>query len=281
MNNSNLKALTSDRTSSLFFVLGLSLVAVTFFACNRNNPTGPALPQESGIKGRVYNTDGHLLDSTRIYCYFSYALAPSYTPVRASSARKKATLALSRIADVNSFSFQLYQNFPNPIYNDTYFRFALPKKCRVTLSIARVGGGQEVYSYADSLLAGMYQLYVPNLVDSLQLGNCPYDYRIAAIPDSGNPYSAMKQLFVISDLGKPACATDTSGTYAFQYGDAFVGDSVAVNPGEPYAQYNVVLERTVVLHFERRGYQSTSIGIRLIPNVMLVTDVIMFTGSSQ
>jgi hypothetical protein len=252
--------------SHIFLVGFLILFSCVIWNC-KDDPTGPTVNSHAGIQGIVYDTSGHPLDSVRIFClyYFNY-----YSP-----ANTKGKSAIFRVNKPDTFGFNLYQNFPNPVQNTTFLRFSLPIACSTNISVTDRANGEVKYSYSDSLPEGLYQLYLNNLVDSLQLHNGPYTYSIIAKSTTGITYNASKELFVVSDVGSPNATTGTDGMYFFDYKNAFVGDSVAVYTNEIYPIYNVSLGKNITLLIERRGYYTQYYETYLNPNIQIHSDIIM------
>ena len=135
------------------------------------------------------------------------------------------------------------------------------------------------YSHSDSLLDGLYQLWLPNLVDSLQLRNGPYTYALQAKSITGVTYNAAKDMFVVSDVGNPNATTGTDGRYFFSYNDAFVGDSVTIYSNEIYPEYSVILGRNVTLLFERKGYYSRYYVTYLLQDISICSDMTMIRNN--
>ena len=249
----------------------LTLVTLTFIWSCKENPSGPEV--YAGVSGTVYSRDGLRLDSARIYCMYVFNWPDAYLQNNHPSSIHDNP-SIVRTANTG-FGFDLAQNVPNPVSDSTFLRFSLPDPSTVRISITDPWNGHERYTYINHLLEGMYQLYLPDLVRSLNLRNGPYAYSMIAVSDSGSAYSASKELFVLSDHGNPNDVTGADGVYFFDYQSAFVGDSVIVNRNDFSTPYPVLLGRNVVLLVERRGYSAQPISVYLIPNVLVHADVVM------
>ncbi len=247
------------------------LIAVTYLESCKENPVSQGSGGAAGVSGIVYDTSGHPLDSVRVYCLYSFSIDYNMMSPRSH---------IEKVNNVDTFGFNLYQNFPNPIQNSTYLRFSIPVPCSVRITLTDRVGSKVIYSFTESFLDGMYQLFLANLVDSLQLHNGPYLYEFNAIGSGGQQYSGSKEVFVVSDVGSPNGVTKADGMYFFDYDDANVGDSVVVYPNDLYQSYITTLGSNVTLLFERRGYNSAYSYAYVIPTVQLHSDIIL-TRTSQ
>lgn len=257
--------------AQFIFISFLFFLIFSLYTCSEG-PVGPVANIDAGVAGIVYDTSGHPLDSVRIYCLYSFF----YNPIP-----MKSQANILRISNSKKFEFNLFQNFPNPVQNSTFLRFSLPTSCSVNISITERATGKIRYTYSKSLLEGLYQLYLNNLVDSLQLPNGRYTYNIVAKSELDTEYNASKEMFVASDHGNPSDLTKTDGKYFFDYKNAFVGDSVAIFSSELIPIYNVVLGRNINLLLERRGYYSLFTSMNLSPKIQIHSDLIMTRNSQQ
>jgi hypothetical protein len=243
----------------------LLLSILLLWECNKN-PVSSNPVETPGVSGVVYDTSGHPLDSVRVYCMYVFGTI---------NPKVNVEKPICRISKVDTFGFALFQNLPNPFGNSTYLRFSLPTMCLVNISITDPVDGNVKYSFDDSLFAGLYQFYLYNLVDSLQLHNGPYEYSIHANNYDSARYNASKEMFVISDVGSPNVLTGANGAYYFTYNDAFVGDSVVVNTNDLQTPYTLKLGRSILLLFERKGFQSWYNSVMLNPNLQIHSDIIL------
>lgn len=216
----------------------LILLSTSLWSCKDE----PTTPQESrldvGLTGIVYDTSGQRLDSVLIYCLFqfNYYIMP----------RTGSYSHFFKVSKTDTFGFNLYQNFPNPIMDNTFIRFSLPDTCSTELTITDPFDDNVKYSRSEMLPDGLYQIYLSNLVDSLKLRNGTYRYTLKAKTKTGRTYNDTKKMFVVSDLGGSNCTTDANGIFFFDYKYAFVGDTVAIYRDEYSQKYSQYLGRVVM-----------------------------------
>jgi hypothetical protein len=256
------------RSSRILVVIYLMISSMGLWSC-KENITAPDPVRVTGLCGIVYDTDCRSLDSVKVYCQYQlnyYSISPS---IKEEKIVSDSNTPLTKIATTETFVFALEQNFPNPVQNSTYLRFY------VKIAIIDRFDGKEKYSYCASLLEGMYQLYINNLVGSLMLHNGPYSYNINVTGNNGAHYNTSKEMFIISDSSSPNIITRTDGQFVFDYQHAFVGDSVMINGGDLYSTYTMFLGNTITLLFERNGYVSQSLNVELNSNVLFHQDIIM------
>ena len=251
----------------------LILFSTSFWSC-KDEPTAPQKPDlDVGLTGIVYDTSGHRLDSVRVYCMFQF----DYYPVPSTG----GTSHLTRVSKPDTFGFNLYQNFPNPVRDSTFIRFSLPDSCSTEFTITDWFSESIKYSRFDNLPDGLYQIYIRNLVDSLQLHNGTYRYTLKAKSKTGTLYTDTKKMFILSDLGEPNSTTGVDGSFFFNYKYTFVDDTVAINRVETFSMYYQRLGRVVNLLFERRGYYPEVKGATLNPYIRFTSDVIMMRRNDQ
>ncbi len=100
--------------SQIVLLVFLLLSPLTLWTC-KEGPTAPNPNVYAGITGTVYDTSGTCLDSVRIFCLFNFSYYPT------ASTREKSLIF--KINKPDTFGFNLYQNFPNPVQNTTFLRF--------------------------------------------------------------------------------------------------------------------------------------------------------------
>ena len=250
---------------SLWSIPIVASICLIMTGCSDNTVVPPTAQQQFGLKGTVVDSSGKGLDSVSVYClYFSSSIPPE-----AASQMK-----LTRISGVDTFSFKLYQNFPNPFAHSTFTRFSLPRDAAIRLSVKDRLDGSIKYIYVDTLLQGLYQVYLYHLVDTLRLRNGSYTCVLEATAAGDVRYSASMEMFVISDSGAPSATTNARGSYLFDYSNAFVGDSVVWTSDGNYV-YTVHLMSNVCLLFRRDGYRSETLNATLFPNILLQRDVVL------
>ena len=196
MNCPSPSGLSHARLRCIIFLF--TLVGALCLETCKDNPVSQGSGGIAGVAGTVYDTSGHPLDSVRVYSLYSFNIGYNMMSHR---------MHVDRINNVDTFGFNLYQNLPNPIQNSAYLRFSIPVPSSVSISLTDRMNGVVVYSLAESFLDGMYQLYLDNLVDSLQMHNGPYLYKFRAIGNGGQKYSGSKEVFVVSDVGRPNSVT--------------------------------------------------------------------------
>jgi len=245
--------------------VGISFLLLALPACNEDATAPPPIAESKyGLTGIVVDSSGARLDSVAVYCLFHSSFIPP----------ENAGHSLTRVSDADTFDFELYQNFPNPFSHSTFIRFSLPSEIGVRLSIVDRFEGIAKDVYVDNLPLGLYQLYLSRIVDSLNLRNGPHTFLLEATT-SGGVYTLTSEAFVISDSGLPAAATNASGTYVFEYNQAFVGDSVLLtSTGDDIYQF--YLTNSVYLLFQRGGYRPETIESEIFQDLLLQRDVVLF-----
>ena len=258
--NSTIASLSLKAT---FF--GISLLLLTIPACKEDATAPPPIAESKyGLTGVVVDSSGARLDSVAVYCLFYSSFIPP----------ENAGHSLTRLGDADTFAFELHQNFPNPFSHSTFIRFSFPSQVGVRLSIVDRFDGIAKDVYVDNLPLGLYQLYLSRIVDSLNLRNGPHTFLLEATT-TGGVYTLSSEAFVISDSGLPAAATNTSGTYVFEYNQAFVGDSVMLTSNGDDI-YPIFLTNSVYLLFQRDGYRSETIESEIFSDLLLQRDVVLF-----
>ena len=245
----------------LFFPL---IVLYGIFSCSdSSSPSNVEIT--SGIKGVVIDTSGKPLENVSVFClYYTLVIPPDIN----------YHVSLEKVSSIDDFEFNLEQNFPNPFSNSTFLRFSLPNKAFVRLSIFDKIENKRVYQFSDTLSEGYYQKFLDHIVDSLKLRNGPYRYSLNALLDDGTNYSAEKELFIISDKGKPNSKTNAQGQYKFDYKYTFEGDTLVVKHDEDIS-YTLSLTNTVYLLFKKDGFNPAVVRVTLYPEVLLTHDIVL------
>jgi len=250
--------------SSILKCCLLLLVLCCVLSCN--DPSSPSFVETKfGIKGVVTDTAGNVLENVNVFCLYYTQHIPS---------ELDSHVSLERVAYASDFEFSLEQNFPNPFSNSTFLRFSLPSRAFVRLNIIDKFENKPVYQFSDTLLEGYYQQFLDNIVDSLQLRNGSYLYRLDALLDDGTSYSDSKELFIISDKGKPNSKTNEQGQYIFEYKYVFKGDTLVIKSDKNSSSI-VQLTNIVYLLFKKDGYNSTIIRATLYPDILLAHDIVL------
>jgi len=243
-------------------LIGSLLLALS---CNDDSIMVTGGPGRSGLAGRVMNAAGRGLDSVRVYCLFTW-------PSPADSSTTSGFVASA--AERDTFAFELFQNLPNPFAQSTFIRFSLPRDCRIRITISDPIDLSTKYTRTGTYLQGFYQVPLLRIVDSLQLRNGRYVYRLEATSVDGLRYAASREMFVLSTTNVPAATTDISGYYQFDYARLEVPDTVMTTT-DGYYLTPVPLTSDVYLVFSKNGYQQQLVETTLFPNLVIQRDVVL------
>jgi hypothetical protein len=245
------------------------IVFLPFFLISCSDLSAPPIDTTpKGLSGQIMDVEGNPIDEAKIFCLYYLTYIPA-EPVQALKINRSST-------QDGSFDFRLFQNFPNPFSNSSFLRFSLPQECTVFLRIRTKNSATTVYQYTDILPYGLYQRYLENLVDSLNLKNCLYRYSLQAQGVNGTSYFSQKDLLIVSNLGSPNAISNDRGEYFFDYGQAFVGDSVMVTQNDIMDNmYKVILDNQVNLLIEKETYISKIITVELYPDVLVNQDIVL------
>lgn len=252
-----------------FFRSIVLLAFLTFYLDSCTDLSTPSIDTTpKGLSGQILDTEGNPIDGAKIFCLYYLTHIPA-EPVQ--------TLKITFLSTQDgSFDFKLFQNFPNPFSNSSFLRFSLPQECTVFLRIRTKNSQASVYQYTDILPYGLYQRYLENLVDSLNLKNGVYRYSLQAQGVNGISYFSQKDLLIVSNLGSPNAISNDRGEYFFDYGQAFVGDSVMVTQNDTMDNtYTIILDNHINLLIEKETYILKIITVELYPDVLLNQDIVL------
>lgn len=242
----------------------LGLLILVFYSCTETGINEPVI-QLYGVQGVVRDTTGKPLNNVNVYCLFAY----DYIPYNSSMPKQ-----VFNIAGVDSFSFNLYQNFPSPVYNSSFIRFSLPSDMDIELTLKEKVSGTTKYILSGSYSSGFYQHYLNEFVSGSQIENGCYLIELKASKNGNQEYEKEKELFVVSDVGKPNSTTNHQGIYSFEYEKACIGDTIVSTFDGTYTNLIPVRNRINLL-FKKDGYKSQIMNVTLYPGVLLNTDVIL------
>lgn len=243
-----------------------------FFSCKSESAVEPP-PVQSGLKGKVVDSTGAALSNVKIWLTFYYY----FSPVDSSKPNLNKTglnrTSLSKSSSTNSYPFKLYQNLPNPVLCNTFFRFSLPSEGNVSFRITDKLTKELVYSYSENLTSGLYQME-RNLRDSLKLKNGIYTYTLDFKSKTGESFSDSKELFLISELGTPSLISDAEGNFFLPYNNIFAGNKIIVKWDED-TESEQVLGNGVYVQFQKEGYYTTTIRALLVQGGFQERNIIM------
>jgi hypothetical protein len=259
--------MTTHRKKFLYFVLITILTLQIIFSCT-DSGMDPKEKLVGGLTGIVYDSTGLPISDANIYCLYYLNYIPA-EPIVISS-------LLSQNLGQDSLTFELMQNFPNPFSNSSFFRFSLPEDCSIEFSVSSETTKESWILYDDDYYYGLYQLFSPNLVDSLSLVNGLYTYSLKANATGGHIYEAKKKFLIVSDLGKPNAKTDRNGVYSFNHKYTFVGDTIYrtfQNPTPTLLPH--ILNNHLNFLVTKDGYEGKYIEADLFPDIILNYDIVL------
>lgn len=242
--------------------LACFLVLLIFLSCDDTIITPPE--PELGVTGKVIDEYGNPLSDVKVFYLFNF----NYIPNLPSSDN------LLNDTEIDSFNYELFQNFPNPVYNSSFIRYSLNSDADIELTLTELYSGLVKYSVSKPSYYGIYQHYFNNIVDSLQLENGFYKVEFKAFKNGILKYKSEKKLVVISDLGKPCSTSDKNGKFYFDYDKSFIGDTLTYAIDDQYS-YTLQIDKSVNLIFRKEGYFDETINTTLYKDILLNRDVVM------
>lgn len=243
---------------SLFFAF-----LITYVIGCKNNSMEPIQPNY-GMSGSIYDSSGSPVQGAGLYCLY---YLPSVPPLHPQQSR-------NALAAVDTFGFSLYQAFPNPCSDDLFIRFSLPQTCITEMSITSKQTGKPVFQRIESLPYGLFQFSFQSLVDSADLANGVYYFRLTATPQSGVPYRAENTILVVSDKGAANTISASDGSYFFDIRNAFIGDSIATTTDGTSIAFQH-LDTSVTFLITKEGFESQIINQLLLPSRLSRRDIVL------
>lgn len=243
-------------------IYAFTLAALLFVSCDDEILTPPV--EDYGINGRIMDESGNPISGVKVYYLFNYYYIHNLI----------ATDKPMNEAEVDSFGYDLYQNFPNPVYNSSFIRYSLAADMDIELTVKENSTGTIKYTYSGFNSYGLYQHHLDEIVTSFQLENGGYTIELKASKNGTLKYEAEKKMIIISDIGKPNSVSDGNGKYFFDYNKACIGDTLFyttdgehIYPNEIYNQVNLL--------FKKDGFLTETISTTLYPEILLDRDVIL------
>ena len=237
-------------------------VLITFLSCD-DSITNPPEP-DYGVTGKIIDESGNPLNNVKVYYLFNF----TYIPNQSNSDK------LLNDTEVDSFDYELFQNFPNPVYKSSFIRYSLNSDADIELTLTELYSGLVKYSVSKPSYYGIYQHYFNNIVDSLQLENGFYKVEFKAFKNGVLKYKSEKKLVVISDLGRPCSISDKNGKYYFDYDKSSIGDTLTYTFDEEYS-YTSVIDKSVNLLLQKEGFYNEIVNTSLYKGILINRDVVM------
>jgi hypothetical protein len=219
-----------------------------------------------GVSGKVYGTNGKIISDAKIYCTYFMPYIPT---------GQHFSNSITKLSGKTDFPFQLFQSFPNPCSHSFYLRFSLPEECTVVFTIRSKRSGQQVYQKEEKYPYGLFQIYFRNIVDTLQLYNGIYQYRLTAFGKSGNVYQDARSFLVTNNSGPSNSTSDSRGYYFFDVSDASIGDTIRVADESFSYTYPWILDEHIYLLVIKDGYEAKFIPVDLLPHSVLTQDIVL------
>lgn len=243
--------------------LVIFLFLLLFNSCDEYGPLEPNQTR-FGITGVVMDDKGNVLSDVKVYCLYNYTYLPVYSMLPKHP----------EFFSPDSFSHNLYQNFPNPVYNSSFLRYSLPEDMNVEVTLTEKISGKVVDSFSGFKNAGLYQHHFNEIVSQLQLRNGLYNIKLRTLKDGQVRYENEKRMIIVSDVGQPNVITNAKGEFLFDYKSAFVGDSV-VATGDGSYSYIYILPDNINLLFTKEGYLPELLNVTIYPEILFNRDVIL------
>ena len=245
------------------------LLALIINSCNEVEIIDPV--QSFGITGKVIDTLGNPINNVNIYCLFVY----DYIPYSSSMPKQ-----ILYTADIDSFEFNLYQNFPNPVYNSAFIRFSIPDDMDIEFTLKEKVFGSTQYSFSGFYYYGLYQHHLNEFVRKYQMENGCYLMRLKAGKNGNTRFDSQKKLFVVSDIGKPNANSNQEGFYFFDYKKACIGDTIFSTFDGTYT-YPIEITNQINLLFRKDGFIPVIQNISLYPELLLTRDIVLLKENSK
>ncbi|MEJ2617054.1 MAG: hypothetical protein P8Z35_19030 [Ignavibacteriaceae bacterium] len=241
------------------------------FDCKNNPDITEPSKENYGVEGIIKDTVGKSISDVQIFCLFNYSQFPVQT-----------NLNFFKLTSPDSIiNNKLYQNFPNPVLNYTYFRFALNKKSFVELTLKYKLNDSVIYKYSDTLSYGIYQHYLTfDAIHNIKNGIYVFQLKINSFDANKSEYE--KEMLILNGDNKPNSTSYNNGAYFFNVAEAFIGDTVSVC--DLYSPENIInypINNEIYLLFRKEGYKSKTIELSLYPNIKLTQDVVLVKDTGQ
>lgn len=251
------------RKQDACLVLCLLVGAISLNSCEEEDEFGLA----PGLTGIVFDQLGIQLEGVAIRCFYSLYSLPLEPQV---DSIKEPLTRLKRLP----LELALTQNFPNPVSSSTFIRFSLPSESHIDLTVYDLSAQRIVYRYEDDLPYGFFQLYLENIVDSMQLRNGPYSYSLQVRDVNGRTETRTREMFVASSHSTPYGNTDSFGRFIFDYQHAFIGTIVYTTTDDTVSS-PVVLSNRVMFYLSKAGFAPQFFTVSLLPHNILTRDIVM------
>ena len=241
--------------SKKFLLIFLILFSFIQFSCEESISISEIV--QNNIYGSVSDEQGRPVSDVKIFKKISqvplYSLNQGSIPLRLEKFTTRFVL---------DFNFELFQNIPNPFSHSTAIRFSIPENCSAEISIYNLNSNEKIYSQNMDLLYGLYQIYLEDIVNNLQMANDFYRYEFSAV-GSDSVYHAQKCLCVQNldflESENYMAITKDNGTFIFETNELYPDSSlILVNErGEKESELNV--QELIALVFAKEGYQILTI----------------------
>jgi len=212
------------------------------------------------------DTLGNPLNGVKIYCLFNYNYIPPTNP----------KISLTTPTTDSLFENKLFQNFPNPVFYDTYIRYSVRSVSVVDLEIQFKINRKKLFTYTDTLQYGLYQNYLGYISNDTNFINGIYNYTFKVHSLNGNEFFDEKEMLIIGTENKPNAVSDDKGKYFFNSDYAFIGDTVTVSNGnDPNNTYKETITDFIYFLFKKDGYVPKIIGLKVYQDILFSQDVVL------